>query len=220
MNIFIHGGAWIIEEAKNFAFPAEMFNRAGAHYLAVDFTNVRETKGDLMPLAQQVRSAIAWIYKNAASFGGDPNRIYISGHSSGGHLASVAFTTDWTKDLGLPADVVKGGLFVSGMYDLKPVRLSSRSTYVAFTDAVEHALSPQRHLDHVVAPMIIAYGTQETPEFQRQAHDFAAAAKVAGKSVDLLIAENYNHFEAIETMANPYGVLGRAALSQMRLLRS
>jgi arylformamidase len=163
MNIFIHGGAWIIEEAKNFAFPAEMFNRAGAHYLAVDFTNVRETKGDLMPLAQQVRSAIAWIYKNAASFGGDPNRIYISGHSSGGHLASVAFTTDWTKDFGLPADVIKGGLFVSGMYDLKPVRLSSRSKYVVFTDAVEQALSPQRHLDHIVAPMIIAYGTQENP---------------------------------------------------------
>jgi len=220
MNVFIHGGAWTIMEAKDFAFPANMFSGAGAHFLAVDFTNVRETKGDLMPLARQVRNAIAWIYRNAASFGGDANRLYISGHSSGGHLAAVAFVTNWVEDYGLPPDIIKGAVFASGMYDLRPVRLSSRSKYVAFTDEIEHALSPQRHLNRVVQPMVVAYGTGETPEFQRQARDFVALARGSGKSAELLVAENYNHFEIIETLANPYGVLGHAALTQMKLQRS
>jgi arylformamidase len=112
---------------------------------------------------------------------------------------------------------VKGALLCSGMYDLKPVRLSARGSYVKFTDEVEHALSTQRHLDKLTAPLIVAYGTLETPEFQRQTRDFAAAAKAAGKPVALLVADGYNHFEIIETLANPLGLLGRAALEQMKL---
>jgi len=76
------------------------------HFAVVDFNNVIETNGDLMPMARQVRSAVAWVCKNAASFGGDPNRVYVSGHSSGGHLAGVVLATDWSKDFGLPRDVV------------------------------------------------------------------------------------------------------------------
>ena len=104
------------------------------------------------------------------------------------------------------------------MYDLKPVRLSARSSYVKFTDEMEHKLSTQRHLDKLNAPVIVAYGTLETPEFQRQTRDFAAAVKAAGKPVQLLVADGYNHFEIIETIANPHGLLGRAALEQMKLM--
>ena len=90
VQVFIHGGAWRAGLAKDYATPAEMFINAGAHFAVLDFNNVIEAKGDLMVMAKQVRSAVAWIYKNAASFGGDPNRVFVSGHSSGGHLAGVA----------------------------------------------------------------------------------------------------------------------------------
>jgi arylformamidase len=165
-----------------------------------------------------VRRAVAWIRRNAASFGGDPERIHVSGHSSGGHLAGVVMVTDWEKDFGLPKDTVKGAVLCSGMYDLKPVRLSARSSYIKFTDEMEHRLSTQRHLDKLAAPVVVAYGTLETPEFQRQSRDFAAAVASAGKPVTPLIAEGYNHFEIIETIASPYGLLGRAALEQMKLM--
>jgi len=217
VHVFIHGGAWRTGSAKDYAFQAEAFVQAGAHFVTLDFVNVIQTGGDLMPMADQVRRAVAWIYKNAASFDGDSNRIYISGHSSGGHLGGVVMVTDWEKDFGLPQDVVKGGLLCSGMYDLKPARLSARSSYVKFTDEMEHKLSSQRHLDQLNAPVIVAYGTLETPEFQRQTRDFAAAVRAAGKPVQLLVADGYNHFEIIETIANPHGLLGRAALEQMKL---
>ena len=217
INIFIHGGAWRGGAAKDYGYPAELFVHAGAHYVVPDFINVIEANGSLMVMAEQVRRAVAWVHRNARSFGGDPDRIYVSGHSSGGHLAGVVLVTDWRKDFNLPVDTVKGGLCCSGMFDLKPVRLSARSSYVAFTDEIEQALSSQRHLDRLNTPVIIAYGTLETPEFQRQSRDFAAAVKAAGKPVELLVADGYNHFELPETLANPYGVLGRAVLAQMKL---
>jgi arylformamidase len=217
IHVFIHGGAWRGGLAKDSAYPAEMFVTAGAHYVVPDFVWVQNAGGSLMPIADQLRRAVAWVYKNAASFGGDPNRLYLSGHSSGGHLAGVVLVTDWRKDFGLPADIVKGGLLISGMYDLKPVRLSARSKYVKFDDAMEHALSSQRHLDKLNTPVIVAYGTLESPEFQRQSRDFAAAVKAAGKPVQVIVGEGYNHFEMPETLGNPFGLVGRAALEQMKL---
>jgi arylformamidase len=84
----------------------------------LDFIAIKEAGGDLGTMAAQVRRGIAWVYKNAASFGGDPERIFIGGHSSGGHLCGVALVTDWQKDFGLPENTVKGGLCMSGMYEM------------------------------------------------------------------------------------------------------
>jgi arylformamidase len=214
--VFIHGGAWRAGAAKDAAYAAEMFVDAGANYVVPDFAWVQDVGGDLNVLADQVRRAIAWTYANGRRFGGDPERVYIAGHSSGGHLAGVALTTDWSK-LALPMDAIKGGLCCSGMFDLEAVRLSARSSYVAFDDATEQALSPQRQLDRVSCPVVIAYASLDSPEFQRQSRDFAEALAKAGKSVTVLRGDGYNHFEIIETLANPYGLLGRALLGLMGL---
>jgi len=215
--VFVHGGAWRGSYARDSAYGAETFVRAGAHFLVLDFINVTESGGDLMPMIEQVRGGVAWAAKNAASFGGDPNRIYVTGHSSGAHLGGCVLITDWEKDFGLPQDTVKGATLCSGMYDLKPARLSKRSDYVKFTDAVEDALSTQRHLDRINCPVTVLHGTLETPEFQRQSKEFAAALKAAGKPVRFIVAEGYNHFEIGETLNNPYGPFGRAALEMMHL---
>lgn len=208
VNVFVHGGAWRAGLARDYAFPAEMMLAAGAHFVVLDFENVIETGGDLMPMAEQVRKGIAWVCQNAGEFGGDASRLWVSASSSGAHLAAVAATT------GLP---VRGWALCSGMYDLRGPRLSKRSSYVKFTDAAEEALSPQRHLERIGAPIVLLYGSLETPEFQRQSKDFADALTRAGKSAEVIRAEGYNHFELMETVGNPYGPMGRAVLAQMKL---
>jgi len=209
VNVFIHGGAWRAGLARDYAFPAEMLVSAGSHFAVLDFNNVLEAGGDLMVMANQVRRAVAWVIDNARQFGGDPGRVYVSGTSSGAHLGGVVATSGFA---------VKGYVLGSGMYDLRGPRLSKRSSYVAFTDEIEDALSPQRHLSRVSAPIVLLYGSLETPEFQRQSRDFAAALQKAGKQVELIAAEGYNHFEMTETLGNPFGPLGRAVLKQMNLV--
>jgi arylformamidase len=216
--IFIHGGRWLRTNANDYGFPADLFVNAGVNYIALDFIQVDAANGDLRPMADQVRRALAWVYKNAASFGGDPSRFYIGGHSSGGHLCGVALVTDWQKDFGLPADMVTGGLLMSGIYDLKPARLSgTRSAYIKFNDDMEQSMSSLRQIDQLRAPIIVTCGTYETPEFQRQSRDFAAAVKAAGKPVELIEAPSFNHFEMCESLGNPYGPNGHAALKLMKL---
>jgi len=217
INVYVHGGAWRNGRSADFAFLSEMIVDAGAHSVIVDFNNIDDVGGNLMTMAKQVRSAVAWAYNNAQKFGGDKNRLYLTGHSSGGHLSSTIVTCDWQRDFGLPKDIVKGAMLASGMYDLVPVRLSKRSKYVNFTDEIVDELSAIRHIDRLNCPIVVAHGTQETPEFQRQARDFAAAVKAAGKPVTFIVAEGYNHFEIQETLASPYGLLGREVLNLMKL---
>ncbi len=216
VNVFIHGGAWRRNKAADYALQAEPLVRAGAHAVIVDFINVEQAGGDLIPMYEQVRRAIAWCWRNAKNFGGDPKKFYISAHSSGSHLTGCVLTQGWREE-GLPQDFCKGALLLSGMYDLAPVRLSKRSSYVNFTDPMVEKLSSQRHLDGLQTPLLLAYGSCETPEFQRQTRDFFAAVKAAGKPAELIVGEAYNHFELLETLANPYGLTGRAMLRQMGL---
>jgi arylformamidase len=214
--IFIHGGSWRGGRAEQFTVYAEPFVKAGANFVVVDFTNVGETKGDIFPMVDQVRRAVAWTYRNAKSFGGNADALYLISRSSGSHLASCILITEWEKQ-GLPRNILKGAVMGSGMYDLAPVRLSKRSSFVKFTDAMVEDLSAMRHIDKIHTPVVIGVGALETPEFQRQAREFAAALTAAGKPAELIVAPGYNHYETGETIGQPYAVLGRAAMDMMGL---
>ena len=217
VNVFVHGGAWRRNKAADYALQVEPLVHAGAHAVIIDFINVEQAGGDLFPMYEQVRRALAWTWRNAESFGGDRERFYISAHSSGSHLAACFLTDGWREE-DLPKTFCKGALLLSGMYELEPVRRSKRSSYVTFTDAMVEKLSSQRHLDGLQTPLVLAYGTCETPEFQRQTREVFAAVQALGKPAELIVGEAYNHFELLETLANPYGLTGRAMLRQMALV--
>ncbi len=149
--VFIHGGTWRFGTARDNAYPAETFVDFGVHFVVPDFSPVQDHDGDLRPMIAELRSCIVWLFKNAKTFEGDPDQIYLGGFSSGGHLSAVLLTTDWTEFGDLPADVVKGGIICSGMYELEPVALSARRHYVNFTPGVIRDLSPQRNIPRVQA---------------------------------------------------------------------
>jgi arylformamidase len=213
VHIFIHGGAWRQLTKDDSAFAAPAFLENGIAYVALNFSVIPKVR--LPEMAEQCRRGIAWIAKNAGELGIDPRRIALSGHSSGGHLAAVMLTTDWTR-YGIGESPLKAGMTVSGMYDLAPVLLSARSSYVKIDKAEESALSPMRHLELVRCPIAVAYGDGESPEFKRHARDFAAALKQKSRQTSTLIeGRGLNHFEVIETLAKPDGLLGKIALEQI-----
>ena len=167
IHVHVHGGGWRALTKNDVSFPAPLFVNAGAAYVALNFAVIPVVR--LPDMVAQARRAIAWLYENGSKFGGDASRIHVSGHSAGAHMASCLFTTEWQIQFGLPADVLKSGLLMSGMYDLEPVMLSARSSYVKLSREEEWLLSALRHIDQISAPITIAIGDNESPEFKRQA---------------------------------------------------
>ena len=213
VHIHIHGGRWTLFTKDEESFIAPTFVSAGVACVVPDFSNIPKVR--IPEMVAQVKSAIAWTYRNAASFGGDPERIHLSSHSSGSHLAGVALLTDWEKEFGLPGDVVKSALLVSGMYDMRPVMLSARSSYVKLTDEEVLALSAILQPERAHTPLTLVYGEKETPEFRRQPKAYAEVLATAGKPVKVIEVPGVNHFEILRQLGEPGSELARHALGML-----
>ncbi|MAF48046.1 MAG: esterase [Rhodospirillaceae bacterium] len=214
--IYFHGGAWRTTEEGLGGQVAPVFVRAGAVVAAPNFSVAPAASLDAM--VRQCREAVAYVYENAAGFGGDAACIHICGHSSGAHLAAMAAVTDWPGEFGLPAGIIEGCTLVSGPYDLAPVRLSQRNDYLHLDAEAEQRNSPGRHLGPDTPPAIFAYGGGELDEFQRQSRDLAAAWQAAtGRPAEPLNFAGKNHFDMREEYARPGGPLCNAVLDQMGL---
>lgn len=216
--LYVHGGRWKPSPANDFVFFADTVVNAGAHLVAARFSTLdpATVPTRLPDMVADLRRAVGWLAANAASFGGDPQRLHVIGHSSGGHLTGVLLTTDWTRQ-GLPADILKTGTCISGMYELRPVLLSARSSYVKLSTEEEDAMSAIRHLDDIRCPITVAYGSKESPEFQRQGRAFATALRARNLPHRELILDGQNHFEGIRTMIDPASPLAQAVLGGMGL---
>ena len=217
VHVFVHGGAWQSQSAAESAFVAPSTLAAPGIFVALDFDLVPDAR--LPSIVEQVQGAIAWLARNVAAHGGDPDQIMVSGHSSGGHLAAMLLTTDWTR-YGLPADLIKAGIVVSGMYDLEPVRLTYRNELLKLTPEEAAALSPIRFRPTVVGPILVAVSENETDEFRRQARDVVTAWRDMGADVRFLQLDGLNHFNCIETIADASAPLGESVVRFLRRNRN
>jgi arylformamidase len=193
--VFIHGGYWQMREKETFSFLAEGPLAHGIHVAFVGYTLAPEKRLD--GIVAEVREAIAWLAMHLGRFGGDPARAYVSGWSAGGHLTAMAMTH--------PS--VKGGLAISGIYDLEPIRLSYLNEKLKLDEAEARRNSPLLHLPKKSAPLVISYGTNELPELKRQSEDYWRAWQGAGLRGKLAPLAGQNHFTILEELASPAGQL-------------
>ncbi|MBT3399058.1 MAG: alpha/beta hydrolase [Rhodospirillaceae bacterium] len=206
LHIFIHGGYWQWNDKDTYAFLAKPFLEAGIAFANLEYSLCPEVI--LAELVDQVRRGIAHIWRSGAELGYDRDRIQVSGHSAGGHLTGMVLTTDWSAfDGGLPADVVKSGMPISGIFDLEPIRHTPIGDPLGLDAESAAALSPMFALPRTKARTVVALGSFEGREFHRQAEAFATNCRSHGADIRIASVHGGNHFSVLESLGASDGQL-------------
>lgn len=215
IQLFIHGGYWQAIDKSSHSFVAEPFVAAGCAVVVINYTLAPEAHMD--QIVQQNRKALVWTYHNASSFNGDSSRIYMSGHSAGGHLVAMMMATDWTAEGDLPVDLIKGGCAISGLFDLEPIRLCYLNEALGMDEEAARNNSPIYHLPRGAGPIIVAVGSLETEEFLRHSAGYAAALKDAGYPHEHTVLTGLNHFDIVQELGKTDSPLTQTILKQMSM---
>ena len=214
LMVYIHGGYWVGGDKIGRRFPAPVYNEAGIAWAAI---NYRLAPGCTMDeIVADMRGALAWLHREAADHGIDPDRIHVAGSSAGGHLTGMALAPGWHAEYGVPEDLVKGACPMSGLFDLAPMRITSHRKSLAMDEETAARNSPVLRPPASPLPVVVAWGARESAEFRRQSEDYAAALEAAGCDVALLAAEGHDHFSIMGDMARPDTLLGSAMLGLVR----
>lgn len=216
VHMYIHGGYWQANSKKSSNFVAKPLVAAGAHVAVIDYALCPEVTID--EIARQCRAALGWLWREAERFGGDPERITISGHSCGGQLVGMAMATDWHEfGPGLPSDLVKGGVSISGVFDLEPLVNTSINAKVGMDREAALRNSPIHMEPASDAPLALYWGGEETDAFRRQSEDMAGAWSAKGVPTHTESIPGVNHFTVLTGMEDPAHPATRAILQQMGL---
>lgn len=165
--VFLHGGYWRSLDKRDHSFVAPAFVNGGAMVVVPNYALCPSVT--IPQIVMQTVRALAWTWRHARLYGGDPRRIVLVGHSAGGHLAAMMLTCLWKKVASdLPADLVRGALSISGLYDLETVaRVPFLNSDLKLTPASARRVSPALFPPPGV-PLLAVAGAQESEEFLRQ----------------------------------------------------
>ena len=213
VHVFVHGGYWQRLDKSDSSFVARALQPAGAAVVVINYALIPTV--DMDELVRQCRASIVWVHRNAESFGGDPNRIFVSGHSAGGHLVAMLMSTDWSAIAGLPADVIKAGCGISGLYDLEPIRLSYLNEVLKLTPEAARRHSPVHCPPPRSGPLLLTVGGLEGPEYHRQTEELAAVWRSRGLPCQALDLPKHHHFSILADLEDSGTILSRLLLRQM-----
>ena len=213
MLIFIHGGYWYFNSKDPRRFPAKEFIPRGIAWVPINYRLVPTVT--MTEVVADVRNAVKWLYEHAQDYGCNPERIYVSGNSAGGHLTAELLSDDWPDLYGLPADVVKGACAISGLYDLEPLLECEPNEKLKLDPDSARRYSPIYHLSQQPTPAIITCGANESAEFRRQTDSYAERCKQAGYPVIDMEVKGHDHFSIIGELANPDSPLFQAIIKMI-----
>ncbi|MHA1600808.1 MAG: alpha/beta hydrolase [Alphaproteobacteria bacterium] len=210
---FIHGGYWQFLDKGDFSYLAPPFLDAGIAIASLNYDLIPRVA--ITEIVGQIRRAILWLARQADTYGFDADRIYVAGHSAGGHLAVMALITDWA--VGKPGiEPIKGACSISGIYELEPVRQSYQQEILGLDAATVRDMSPLRLVPARAGPLILAVGSEETEEFLLQQKELAAAWRARGLSVRIVDLPGRHHFSVMDDLGDA-GHLIFAAVRDMVL---
>ena len=204
--VFLHGGYWRALDKSDFSFIAAPFVAQGIATAVVNY--------DLCPdvsigeIVAECERAVAWVARDGPAHGASGERVVVAGHSAGGHLAAMLLATDWTAH-GLAHDPVTGAVSLSGVHDLAPMLLFSFNADFKLDAAEAARLSPVNLFPRSRAPLLIAAGADETPEFLRQSRilwDRWPANRPVGMPGPLFVPAR-DHFSVVADYADPASLL-------------
>ena len=213
--VYIHGGYWRALDKKDASFVAPPFVAAGAMVVVPNYALC--PAASIEEIVRQQRAALAWVWRHAASHGGDPSRIVVAGHSAGGHLAATMLATDWPAvEPGLPADLVKGALSLSGVFELEPLRHAPFLAPDLRLDAVAAARLSPVGFAAPKQPLYALVGGDESEEFLRQNAAIAAAWGAVAVPVCEAVPGRH-HMSVLAELAEPGAHAHRLALRLLGL---
>jgi arylformamidase len=214
VQAFIHGGYWRSLEKRLFHFIAESFMSHDITYVAINYPLAPQATMD--EIVASCRQAIVWLYQNIAQYNGDPHKIYISGHSAGGHLVAMLMATNWSSFAAdLPLDLIKGGCAISGLFNLIPIQLSYVNDDVGMDEAMARRNSPVFLLPSCRSPLIVTVGGAESEEYLTQSQELESAWSQQGLPITPLVVPGANHFSILDHLVNPDSPLRQAILAQI-----
>ncbi len=204
--IFIHGGYWQMRSKETFRFLADGPLAQGMDVALIGYTLAPDANMD--EIVAEVHSAVCWLRDHVRELGGgDAQSVVISGWSAGGHLTAMC------HQLAATHPRITGLLPISGIFDLEPIRHCYLNDRLGLDESSAASNSPLHHIPELDIPTVVAFGTAELSELQRQSKDYIQALQQAGRRVQSLPLKGRNHFTILETLADPAGDILQAVLS-------
>ncbi|MEO9338617.1 alpha/beta hydrolase [Mesorhizobium sp. SB112] len=208
--LFIHGGYWRALSKHDSSMMTGLFAQHGISTAVMDYSLAPHAS--LHEIVRQVRAAVRFLFDHGGRFGLDRSAIHIGGSSAGSHLAASVLTNGWFDEGGLPVQMIRSAVLLSGLYELSPLAAAFPQEWLSLDKADVVALSPIRHLPEEGCPVLIAWAGSEPAGFKRQSRAFHDAWMKRGFVAQALEIKNRNHFDLLLDLGNADTALGREAL--------
>jgi len=213
--VSIHGGYWRAGSRRHASFMAGVLDQQGIATVAVDYDLAPDVA--LAEIVRQVRASVAWIHAHGSDHGLDPDRIVVGGSSAGGHLAAAVMIPGWQERFGLPANAIRAGVPISGLFDLRPLVDSFANEWLGLDRATAANLSPMLHTEDAAVPALIAVAERDGVGFLAQSREFHERWSRCAPA-ELLVVPDRHHYDVFLDLADPDSELTRRVVALVHSL--